>query len=77
MGSSFNAIGNQNKLQGEWAIVGGTGVFTFAEGTISINRIEGDALSTIYGIQISALCRKAQRTDTEVTIIFFSDYFIP
>ncbi|OQU83026.1 hypothetical protein SORBI_3005G063600 [Sorghum bicolor] len=66
-GSSFKTIGNQNKHQGEWAIVGGTGVFTFAEGTISINRIEGDGLSTIYGIQISAFCRTAQTTDTEAT----------
>jgi len=65
-------MGNQNKLQGEWAIVGGTGVFTFAEGTISINRIEeGGGFTTIYGIQISALCRTTQTTDTEVMIIFF------
>ena len=57
-GSSFKAMGNQNKVQGEWAIVGGTGVFTFARGTISIYRIQGDWFSNIKEIRISAFCPK-------------------
>ncbi|KAL6658418.1 hypothetical protein ACP70R_004004 [Stipagrostis hirtigluma subsp. patula] len=55
-GSSLKAIGNQNKLQGEWPIVGGTGVFTFARGTISISRIQHNGSSNIKDIRIRALC---------------------
>jgi len=53
--SAFTAIGNQNKDEGEWAIVGGTGAFTRAQGTISIKRIQGDRFSNIKEIRISAI----------------------
>ncbi|KAJ1274392.1 hypothetical protein BS78_05G058200 [Paspalum vaginatum] len=63
-GSSFAAIGNQN--DSEWAIVGGTGEFTFAKGTIFIRDINSS--SNVKEIRISAFCRKLQTspTDTEV-----------
>ncbi|CAL4995414.1 unnamed protein product [Urochloa decumbens] len=54
-GSSFIAIGNLTH-EGEWAIVGGTGVFTFAHGTIAISRIQHIGSSNIKEIRISALC---------------------
>jgi hypothetical protein len=74
-GSSFKAIGNQNKDQGEWAIVGGTGVFTFARGTISIYRIQGDWFSNIKEIRISAFCPKiVQRYYWEKGIYTMSAY---
>ncbi|RLM69373.1 hypothetical protein C2845_PM17G02250 [Panicum miliaceum] len=63
--SSFKAIGNQNKVKGEWAIVGGTGVFSFAQGTISIYRIHDSESSNIKEIRISAFCRHIQLTSTE------------
>lgn len=53
--STFTAIGNQNKDEGEWAIVGGTGALTRAQGTISIKRIQGDRFSNIKEIRISAI----------------------
>jgi len=51
-GSSLKGIGNQAK----WAIVGGTGVFTFARGTITIHSIEHNENSHLMEIQISAFC---------------------
>ncbi|CAO2146849.1 unnamed protein product, partial [Urochloa humidicola] len=54
--SSFKVIGNQNKVKGEWTIVGGTGVFCFAQGTISIYRIQDNGSSNIKEIRISAFC---------------------
>ncbi|KAF8641894.1 hypothetical protein HU200_067602 [Digitaria exilis] len=52
-GSSFKVIGNQ---EGEWAIVGGTGAFTFAQGTITTYRIQDNGFSNIKEICIHALC---------------------
>ncbi|CAO2142161.1 unnamed protein product [Urochloa humidicola] len=63
--SSLKVIGNQNKIKGEWAIVGGTGIFTVAQGTVSIYRIQGDWFSNIKEIRISAFCRTPQTTPTE------------
>jgi hypothetical protein len=78
-GSSFKAIGNQNKIEGKWAIVGGTGVFTFAQGTISIYRIQDNEASNIKEIRINAFCYtppQATATETKVKITFLSAYFL-
>ncbi|CAO2142160.1 unnamed protein product, partial [Urochloa humidicola] len=66
--SSLKVIGNQNKIKGEWAIVGGTGIFTVAQGTVSIYRIQGDWFSNIKEIRISAFCRTPQTTPTETQV---------
>ncbi|XP_051205681.1 uncharacterized protein [Lolium perenne] len=65
-GSSFKAIGNQNKIKGQWAIVGGTGVFTFAQGTISIYRMQDNGPSNTKEIRIRAFCRTPQTTPTKI-----------
>ncbi|XP_066333377.1 uncharacterized protein [Miscanthus floridulus] len=43
-GSSLKTIGNQ---EGDWAIMGGTGVFTFAQGTVTTCRIQDNGFSNI------------------------------
>lgn len=48
------AIGNQNKDEGEWVIVGGTGFFTFAQGTITIRTEIDSGSSNIKEICICA-----------------------
>ncbi|XP_066335931.1 uncharacterized protein [Miscanthus floridulus] len=52
-GSSLKTIGNQ---EGDWAIMGGTGVFTFAQGTVTTCRIQDTGFSNIKEIRIDALC---------------------
>nr|XP_051205688.1 uncharacterized protein LOC127319750 isoform X10 [Lolium perenne] len=77
-GSSFKAIGNQNKIEGEWAIVGGTGVFTFAQGTISIYRIQDNEPSNIKEIRINAFCYttpQATATETKTAVAVFVQGF--
>lgn len=64
-GSSFMAIGNQNKFEGEWVIIGGTGVFTFAQGTITICRILDSGSSNIKEICIRAFGCTGQTTPIE------------
>jgi hypothetical protein len=67
------AIGDQNKITGEWAIVGGTGVFAFAQGTITISRVQDSGSSNIKEICIHALGLTGQTTpiETKVIITFF------
>ena len=56
-------IGNQ---EGEWAIIGGTGMFTFAEGTITTYRVQDDGSSNIKEIRIHALlCCAPDTTPTD------------
>jgi len=62
-GSSFMAMGNQ---EGEWAIVGGTGEFALAQGTITTCRIQEDEFSNIKEICIHALlCCNPNITPTD------------
>ena len=68
-GSSFIAIGDQNKITGEWAIVGGTGVFAFAKGTITICRVQDSGSSNIKEICIRALGFTGQATPIEIKVI--------
>ncbi|XP_066333383.1 uncharacterized protein [Miscanthus floridulus] len=67
-GSSFIAIGDQNKITGEWAIVGGTGVFAFAKGTITIYRVQDSGSSNIKEICIRALGFTGQATPIEIKL---------
>lgn len=71
-GSSFKAIGNQDKVRGQWAVVGGTGVFTFARGTISIRRIQHNGSSNVKEISIHSFCRTPEKsvTDTMAMVTF-------
>ncbi|XP_066333381.1 uncharacterized protein [Miscanthus floridulus] len=70
-GSSFIAIGDQNKITGEWAIVGGTGVFAFAKGTITICRVQDSGSSNIKEICIRALAFTGQATPIEIKVIVY------
>jgi len=71
-GSSFMAIGNQNKFEGEWVIIGGTGVFTFAQGTITICRILDSGSSNIKEICIRAFGCTGQTTPIETKVMLTS-----
>lgn len=64
------AIGNQDKLQGEWAIIGGTGGFSFAQGNVSLYRIQQNgASSNIKEINICISCRTLLTVPTEIKVI--------
>jgi len=69
-GSSFNAIGDQ---EGEWAIIGGTGVFTFAQGTVTMRRVQQIGSANIKEIRIRALCCTPT---TAIDIEPFKDWMI-
>lgn len=72
------AIGDQNKITGEWAIVGGTGVFAFAKGTIKILRVQDSGSSNIKEICIHAFGFTGHDTpfETKVNITFFFQEYL-
>ncbi|RLN30275.1 hypothetical protein C2845_PM05G04040 [Panicum miliaceum] len=57
-GSSFKVMGQDSTMQAELAVVGGTGLFTLAQGTMSFTRIAEHGNSNTKEVHIRALCRR-------------------
>lgn len=55
MGSSFKVMGDFRGNEGEWAIVGGTGEFAYAQGVITFNKT-WSAQANVRELHVRALC---------------------
>lgn len=55
MGSSFKVMGDFQANEGEWAIVGGTGEFAYAQGVITFKKAQL-AQANVRELHVRALC---------------------
>jgi hypothetical protein len=56
--------------KGDWAIVGGTGVFEMARGVIGRTLVSQDSQQAIHKITIDGFCRKKVSTKTVCIYIY-------
>uniref|UniRef100_A0ACD5WG20 Uncharacterized protein n=1 Tax=Avena sativa TaxID=4498 RepID=A0ACD5WG20_AVESA len=68
-GSSFKVLGDFQTEEGEFAIVGGTGEFAFAQGVVTFKKIEELKKGNIRELNIHALCLTFPKPSVVVTKI--------
>ena len=65
-GSSLKVLGNMSSpLEGEWAILGGTGEFAYAQGVVLFK------IQKFYELQVRVLCLNFSSSLSLVYTIFF------
>uniref|UniRef100_A0A3B6HTH9 Dirigent protein n=1 Tax=Triticum aestivum TaxID=4565 RepID=A0A3B6HTH9_WHEAT len=65
MGSSFKVMGDFRGNAGEWAIVGGTGEFAYAQGVITFNKT-WSAQANVRELHVRALCLSFSKAPIEL-----------